>query len=132
MCSLNKLIVNSVNSVQCFVIILFYSAIEYTKMYNENFNEVVSRLTSAKLSLDNVTDNCNYISLDSIDSLTNNKSDLKILEWNIRGLLGKQDQINCLLNKSIMPDAVLVCETWLKSKTTEKFKIPNFKGYHKT
>ena len=127
--SLNKLLVNSV---QCFVIVLLYSVIEYTKMYSGNLNDVVSKLTSAKLSLDNLTDNCNYTTLDLIGSLTNNNSELRILEWNIQGLLGKQDQIKSLLNKTITPDAVLVCETWLKSKTIDKFKLPNFKGYHRT
>ena len=117
---------------QCFVIVFLCSAIEYTKMYNKDITEVVLRLTSAKLSLDNLTDKCNYITVESIDSLSNNRSDLKILEWNIQGLLGKQNQIKSLLNKTITPDAVLVCETWLKSKTIEKFKVPNFKGYHKT
>ena len=59
-------------------------------------------------------------------------SDLKILLWNIQGLLGKQDQIKTLLNNTITPDAVLVCETWLKPKNVDKFVVLNFKGYHKT
>ena len=129
MCWLNKLLVNSV---QCFVIVVLSLEIEITRMYSGPLNDLISKLTSAKLSLDNLTDNCNYSTLDSIGSLTKNNSELRILQWNIRELLGKQGQIKCLLNKTIMPDAVLACETWLKSNTIDKVNLPNFKGYHRT
>ena len=101
-------------------------------MCQEDIADLISRLTSARLSLDIPNDNYNYITMETIESLPNNTSDLKILEWNIRGLLGKQDQIKSLLNNTITPDAVLVCETWLKPKNADKFIVPNFKGYHKT
>ena len=69
----------TVNSVQCFVIVLLCSTIEYTKMYNEDITEIVSRLTSLKLSLDNLTDKCNYITSESVDFISNNKSDLNFI-----------------------------------------------------
>ena len=101
-------------------------------MYNEDMVDIVSRLSSAQLSLDGLTDRCNYITKESVDSILRNNSDLKILKYNIRGLLGKQDQIENLLNNTITPDAVLFCETWLKPNTVDKVNMPNFKGYHKT
>ena len=114
--SLNK---NTVKSVQCCVVVFMFSLllhlnINHIMMCQEDIAELISKLTFTKLSLDIPNDNCNYITMETIESLPNKTSDLKILEWNIRGLLGKQDQIKSLLNNTITPGAVLVCETWLK------------------
>ena len=51
---------------------------------------------------------------------------------NIRGLLSKQDSLKQLLSEfKVLPDIVLLCETWLKKDTAGKLDMPNYKCYHK-
>ena len=81
---------SSVNAIS-FIAVFRYSLSLFIiyDMCDENTTDVVNRLSALKLSLDNFTDKCNYITCETIGSLTTSKTDLKILEWNIRGLLGK-------------------------------------------
>ena len=127
---LNKFLVYSV---QCFLTCVAICVKFETNMMNkEIINNLITKLTAAKLSLDNLPENCNYNSIDSLKSIAKTNTDLRFLQRNIRGLIGKQDQIKNLFNKSIIPDAVMACETWLKSSTINKVNLPNLKGYHRT
>ena len=101
-------------------------------MNNEPINDLVTRLSTPNLSLDNSPENCNYNTIESLKSIAKTTTDLRFLQWNIRGLLGKCDHLKTLFNETIKPDAVMVCETWLKSSTINKVNLPNLKGYHRT
>ena len=75
-------------------------------------------------------DNCDYLSYDSIETLSTNKNNLRIIQLNIRGLKGKIDELSSLLGKLKCPEVVILNETWLKDHDTNRIKIDNyvFKG----
>ena len=68
------------------------------------------------------------------DSVVLNKNSLNIVQWNVRGLLGKQDQVVRLLRSLGGPNKVhVVClnETWLRTETSSKVVIPGYNIIHK-
>ena len=82
--------------------------------------------------LDGIIDNCDYLDVSDVNSLRHTDKDLLILQLNIRGLLSKQDSLKQLLTEfKVLPDIVLLCETWLKKDTAGKLDMPNYKCYHK-
>ena len=82
--------------------------------------------------LDGITDNCDYLDVSDVNSLRHTDKDLLILQLNIRGLLSKQGSLKQLLSEfKVLPDMVLLCETWLKKDTAGKLDMPNYKCYHK-
>ena len=82
--------------------------------------------------LDGIIDNCDYLDVSDVNSLRHTDKDLLILQLNIRGLLSKQDVPKQLLTEfKVLPDIVLLCETWLKKDTTGKLDMPNYECYHK-
>ena len=73
-------------------------------------------------------DNCDYVSVDN--KLLIDDTNLTIMKLNIRGLVGKLDQLKALLNDSFknkLPDILLLCETW-QSKNSPHITMP---GYNK-
>ena len=55
---------------------------------------------------------CEYVEINGSPQLKKEKSDLRIIQLNIKGLMNKQDQLQRLLAITDT-DAILVCETWL-------------------
>ena len=68
---------------------------------------------------------CEYVEINGSPQLKKEKSDLRIIQLNIRGLMNKQDQLQRLLAITDT-DAILVCETWL---TKIKEKLVDITGY---
>ena len=82
--------------------------------------------------LDGIIDNCDYLDVSDVNSLKHTDRDLLILQLNIRGLLSKQDSLKQLISEfKVLPDIVLLCETWLKKDTAGILDMPNYKCYHK-
>ena len=71
---------------------------------------------------------CPYVEEEDLSSIEPGKTDLSIIQLNIRGLLNKQDQKKDLLNKS-KSDIVLLCETWLRKDTDSLVNITSHKFY---
>ena len=68
------------------------------------------------------------------DSVVLNESSLNIIQWNVRGLFGKQDQVVRLIRLLGGPNKVqVVClnETWLRTETSSKVVIPGYNIIHK-
>ena len=85
------------------------------------------------LDLDQV--DCTYIDSYSkeMDSCIS-KNDVSLLQLNIRGLYGKQDELHRLLNKmggSNKVDIISLNETWLRKETTNKVKINGYQIINK-
>ena len=79
------------------------------------------------LDLNYETDNCSYDNLDS--SIVCDSSDLSVIHLNIRDLNSKIGDLNFILNHSFNtrhPDVILICETWLTSKSPR----PYISGYN--
>ena len=85
------------------------------------------------------TDFCDYLDLDDIDTNCQAQNysckvpnSLGILQLNIRGLLNKQDQLNCLI-KQLRHEGpihvILLVETWLKKNQGKRIHIPGYKFY---
>ena len=71
---------------------------------------------------------CDYIDVEQLKGLRPRKSDLSVLQLNIRGLLNKQ---GCLKDLMIEcnTDVALLCETWLKKETEILVSLDNYKTY---
>ena len=73
---------------------------------------------------------CDYVEHDQLDSLSPHISDLRILHFNIRGLISKQHQLfNLLINgfgtaKPI--DIALLNETWLRKENSNRANLPGY------
>ena len=87
------------------------------------------------LDLDNInqtlwSDKCDYLELDDILNLNPNDKNLTILQLNIRSLLGKQNELNCILNKlcinKSLPKILLLSETHLNESKLRHLNIPNY------
>ena len=79
--------------------------------------------------MDQIKDDCDYISFDDCTTIDCGNSDLKVVQLNIHGLISKQGELSKLLSGCLEKkiDVVILCETWLNSTVTNLINIP---GYH--
>ena len=73
---------------------------------------------------------CDYLEIDDLDSLSPNISDLRLIHLNIRGLVGKQNELNNLLingyGTAKPVDIAMINETWLRNDTLNKVSFPGY------
>ena len=82
--------------------------------------------------LDPDQDRCDYFELDDNKCWQSNRGDLTILQLNIRGLFGKQNELRNMLNSICgvnKVDIVLLQETWLTSENKNSLNIPGYKHF---
>ena len=74
---------------------------------------------------------CEYAVPDEANTelLSSSPTDLNVLQFNIRGLLNKQDWLTTLLHEHKV-DIALLCETWFNNKTEKLIRLPNYKIYN--
>ena len=84
-------------------------------------------------------DKCDYIELDECDTLNPNSCNLIVMHLNIRSVLCHQQELCQLIRstekKNSRIDVILLCETFLSSKTKSMVNIPGFShicNYHKS
>ena len=75
----------------------------------------------------NCDDTCDYLTNDSVELIENNRSDLKIVHLNIRGLKSKINDLSDLLVKLKNPEIIMLNETWLKESDNNRIILPNYK-----
>ena len=75
----------------------------------------------------NCDDTCDYLTNDSVELIENNRSDLKIVHLNIRGLKSKINDLSDLLVKLKNPEIIMLNETWLKESDNNRITLPNYK-----
>ena len=80
-------------------------------------------------SITDLVDNCDYVDItDTVNTIEN--SSLACIQWNVRGLVGKQLEISKFLHecgghKKI--DIVILSETWLNKSSLSRINIPGYK-----
>ena len=75
----------------------------------------------------NVNDSCDYV--DNIDHLSTEPTDLNLIQWNTRGLMGKLATIHDLLklkDNQRQIDICLLSETWLTDRSQKMVDIPGY------
>ena len=75
----------------------------------------------------NVNDSCDYV--DNIDHLATEPTDLSLIQWNTRGLMGKLATIHDLLrlkDNQRQIDICLLSETWLTDQSQSMVDIPGY------
>ena len=73
--------------------------------------------------------NCSYINLDDCKSIESTKHDLCVLQLNVRGLIGKQQQLSDLLSKCTKQgkiDVLILVETWLTKESMSRINMPGY------
>ena len=96
----------------------------------------ISMTYSVDLGFNNVLeDMCDYRDYSTVTTKSN-VNGLAVLQHNICGVLGKQDQLKLLLNtigNDCQVQCVLLAKTWLNKNTVKCVKIPgyNFVGSHR-
>ena len=87
------------------------------------------------LDFDNVdqtlwNDKCDYQEIHEICNLNPKNKNLMVLQLNIRSLLGKQNELNDILNKlwinKSLPKVLLLSETHLNDSKLRHLNIPNY------
>ena len=64
--------------------------------------------------------------------ITFQKTNLSVIQWNIRGLVNKQSGLKeVLLSFPCSPDIVLLCETWLTKDKENRIDLPGYKWFSK-
>ena len=58
----------------------------------------------------NWDDTCDYLSYDSLETIQTDQKDLRVLHLNIRGLKGKQPELNNLLVRLNSPEIIILNE----------------------
>ena len=75
-------------------------------------------------------DKCDYVELGECDNLNPNNYNLIVMHLNIRSVLGHQQELCQLIRsterKNSRIDVILLCETFLSSKTKSMVYIPGF------
>ena len=98
-----------------------------------DLNESESRLDlSSDHGYNKFNDCCDYIEWDECHKFDKFDNDLSILQWNIRELTGKLNEVSCFLagctsKKSV--DIVILVETWLTPTSQSKINIPGYNFY---
>ena len=85
---------------------------------------------------DPLEDCCDYIDLDNRENELCNRKGLNLLQFNIRGILSKQDLLKTFLrdiSKDCKLDIIMLVETWLTKSNSKRLKIPGyaFVGSHR-
>ena len=73
---------------------------------------------------------CDYVDPENTGRIKPGKNDLSIIQINSRGLLNKIDHLRDIINYS-HPDVILLCETWLNTRTIELVEINGYKLFSK-
>ena len=75
-------------------------------------------------------DKCDYIDPESCTNLNPENYNLLVLQHNIRGLIGNQDDLKLLLSilqaRNSPVDIILLCETFLNNITVGLVNIPGY------
>ena len=82
----------------------------------------MSQTKPIDLSFNNVIeDSCDYLDYSNVETASNFNG-LAILQHNIRGMLGKQDSLNLLLNnirRDCRVQVIMLAETWLNKNNVK-------------
>ena len=84
-------------------------------------------LDQVRYDYDTNWDCCNYVDPSSLPDSVNTE-DLVVLQWNLRGLRWKLDDIDEFLNNTLEQKVgiLIICETWLNNRSP---LLPEVKGY---
>ena len=82
---------------------------------------------------DSLNDYCTYLDYEEYDELSSKGQNLTIFQLNIRGILGKQNELSSLIKKGNKNkvSAVLLCETWIRLETKKLVSIPGYNYFSK-
>ena len=87
------------------------------------------KINDLRLHSTDLTDTCEY--LDYEDNWAANKTDLLVLQLNIRGVQSKLSELQYLIDNNPckkVPDVILLCETW-QTPSTPSINIPGYNTF---
>ena len=87
---------------------------------------VCSAVTDYDLDSELGLTTCEYVDPDNTGRIKPGKNDLSVMQINTRGLLNKLDHLRDIINYS-HPDVILLCETWLNTRTLDLVEIKGYK-----
>ena len=109
---------------------LQYPTMCISKCATKTYDELERPLNLDSIDENLWNDKCDYIDTNSCTNLNPNDYNLIVLQLNTRSILSKQTELKQLLhtleNKNSRVDIVLLCETFLNTKTTKLVNIPNY------
>ena len=88
--------------------------------------DVCSAVTDYDLDSELGLTTCEYVDPDNTSRIKPGKNDLSVMQINTRGLLNKIDHLRDIINYS-HPDVILLCETWLNTRTLDLVEIKGYK-----
>ena len=98
----------------------------FTKL-KKPVDKLQSDLTELRLS-DDYTGSCDYLDIEELCEVKINKSDLPVIQWNIRGLTGKQTDILKFINQCNQTkiDIIILQEAWLTRTSLLYINVPGY------
>ena len=98
--------------------------IDYERLSRKNLDITVD---------DSLNDYCTYLDYDEYEELSSKGQNLSIIQLNIRGLLGKLNDLSSLIKKGNENkiSAVLLCETWVRTEPRKLVSIPGYDIFSK-
>ena len=96
----------------------------------KHFDELHRPLNLTDISPTLWNDKCDYIDPEQCTNLNPENYNFIVLQHNIRGLIGHQEDLKLLINnlnsKNSAPDILLLCETFLTKYTVNMVNIPGY------
>ena len=99
-------------------------------MRNTDLNDEHERIELQYWELSNdFLGNCDYVETDNCEEIQIGNNDLSMMQLNIRGLVGKQQDLKYLLSKCTKEskvDIVILVETWLTQESMSRIHMPGY------
>ena len=109
--------------------IYFSFVLTLTMCLNNCLASKDNAINDMRLQSSDLSDTCEYIDYD--DSWPTRNSDLLVLQLNIRGVQGKMNELQYLIDNNPckrVPDVILLCETW-QTPCSPSINIPGYKTF---
>ena len=103
-----------------FVMLLTSITLHHTSLFSSSFMCVTPKprtfsYLGKNLDVPDLADNCDYVDWSTDhDLLLNSNKQFRIVQFNIRGIRSKYHELLDIINKLNDPEAIVLCETWLK------------------
>ena len=117
-------------NILCIVLIVYATfayAVTVTMTSQTNLNPHMQELS---IDDENLIDNCDYLETENdLDHTLGVSDELNIIQLNIRGLIGKQQNLiqeTTTNNGNKKVDIYILCETWLTEHNHGMINIPNY------
>ena len=99
----------------------------FTRINTESIQDTNYHLKEFHLHTD-FSDNCDYVDENDVHEIEIKDNALVVIQLNIKGLFGKQDQLLKFINQCNKRKIyiIILAETWLNQSTNKQISVPGY------